>query len=227
MYFLDPTLLMLIPGLLLAWWAQHKVNTAFRQYSQLASERGLTGYQVARDILANNGITDVQVEAVGGDLTDHYSPREKRLRLSQSVYGSSSIAAIGVAAHEAGHAIQHHKGWIPIKMRNAIVPVVNIGSYLAWPLFMIGFFMGAGGQLLIQIGIYAFSAVVLFHLVTLPVEFDASRRALAVIRQSGYLSGEEYQGAKSVLQAAAMTYVASALMAILNLLRMLFLSNRR
>lgn len=220
-------MLLLIPALLLAWWAQRKVNTTFKQYSDVGNARNLTGSMVAREILANNGITDVEVEQVAGDLTDHYSPREKKLRLSQSVYNSTSVAAIGVAAHEAGHAIQYKKGWLPIRLRNTIVPVVNIGSYLAWPLFILGMFIGAGGHLLIQIGIWAFSAVVVFHLVTLPVEFDASRRALAVIKTSSYLNPEEYDGAKRVLQAAAMTYIAAALMAILNLVRMLFLSNRR
>ncbi len=227
MFYMDWTMALLVPGLILAFWAQSRVTRTFKQYSAEPNQRGITGAQVARDILANNGISDVEVETIAGDLTDHYSPTEKKLRLSQSVYGSTSIAAIGVAAHEAGHAIQHHRGWFPIKARNAVVPVFRIGSYLAWPLFFLGWFMGSGGLLLMQIGIIAFSAVILFHIVTLPVEFDASRRALAVIKSSSYLDPGEYIGAKKVLQAAAMTYVASALMAILNLVRMLILSNRR
>ena len=226
MFYWDWTFFLLIPGLILSIWAQRKVNSTFKTYSQVMAVSGVSAAEVAEDILRSNGIHDVSVEQIGGQLTDHYDPRDKVLRLSRPVYGSASIAAIGVAAHEAGHAIQHARGWFPIKIRNSIVPVVNISSNLAIPLFFIGLLMGSAGKLLMQIGIIAFAAVVIFHLVTLPVELDASRRALVIIKRAGYLSVGEQQGARRVLSAAAMTYVAGALMALLNLIRMILLSSR-
>ena len=226
MFYWDWTFFLLIPGLILSIWAQHNVSSTFKTYSRITASSGITASEVAEDILRTNGIRNVRVERIAGELTDHYDPRAGVLRLSQPVYGSSSIAAIGVAAHEAGHAIQHARGWIPIKLRNSIVPVVNISSNLAIPLFFIGLLMGSAGKLLMQIGIIAFAAVVVFHLVTLPVELDASNRALVIIRQSGYLDPSEQRGARKVLRAAAMTYVAGALMALLNLIRMILLSSR-
>ena len=226
MFYWDWTFFLLIPGLILSIWAQRKVNSTFKAYSQVMAVSGISAAEVAEDILRSNGIHDVSVEQIGGQLTDHYDPRDKVLRLSRPVYGSTSIAAIGVAAHEAGHAIQHARGWFPIKIRNSIVPVVNISSNLAIPLFFIGLLMGSAGKLLMQIGIIAFAAVVVFHLVTLPVELDASRRALVIIKRTGYLNVGEQQGARRVLSAAAMTYVAGALMALLNLIRMILLSSR-
>ena len=185
----------------------------------------MTAEQAARTILDRAGISQVKIERVGGNLTDHYDPRSKVLRLSETVYGSESVAAIGVAAHECGHAIQDDVGYVPIKIRGAIVPVVSLGSALCWPLFLIGLLMGAPG--LVNAGIILFSLVVAFQLVTLPVEFNASGRALRILDGAGILAGNELQGAGKVLRAAALTYVASALSSILQLLRLVLLSGRR
>ncbi len=224
MYYYDPTYLLLIPGLLLALYAQFKVNSTFNRYKQVRSSARMTGAQIARAILDSNGCRDVAIERVAGSLTDHYDPRDNVLRLSGEVYGSSSIAALGVAAHEAGHAIQDAQDYKPLRMRANLVPVANIGSNAAIPLFMLGLI--AGWQPLTKIGILCFAFSVLFYLVTLPVEFNASNRAVSVL-ESGYLPAEEVKGVKAVLGAAALTYVAAALQAVLQLLRLVLIARGR
>ncbi len=214
-----------LPALILAMWAQGRVSSTYSKYGNVLSMRGITGAEVARRILSLNGVIDVTVERVSGHLTDHFDPRTKVIRLSDSVYDSTSVAALGVAAHETGHALQHDQGYIPIKLRNSVLPVANIGSYAAFPLVLFGLLFQNG--IMIDIGIILFSAVVAFQLVTLPVEFNASKRALNVLDNQGILEGEELTGAKKVLNAAAMTYVAASAVAIANLLRLLALSNRR
>ena len=223
-YYYDPTYFLLIPGILLALFAQFKVSSAFNHWKQVASRSGMTGAQMARQILDSNGCRDVKIEYVNGSLTDHYDPISGVLRLSSEVYGSRSIAALGVAAHEAGHAIQDAQDYAPMRIRANLVPVANIGSQAAVPLFMLGLIMS--WEPLLKIGIFAFAFSVLFYLVTLPVEFNASSRAVAV-RSSGYLAEDEVRGVKAVLSAAALTYVASALQAILQLQRLVLLANRR
>ncbi len=220
-FFFDPTMMLLIPALILAMWAQFRVKSVFAQYSQVGSRRGTTAASAARALLDRFGLSQVPVERVSGSLTDHYDPRDKTLSLSDSVYGSTSIAAIGVAAHEVGHAIQDSLNYSPLKVRNAIVPVVGIGSTLAFPLFFIGILMR--GELLMNLGIVLFLGVIVFHLVTLPVEFDASSRALRVLADTGILTADEIGGARSVLKAAAWTYVAATVMAFAQLIRLLFL----
>ena len=226
MFFWDPTMILLLPAIAFALWAQFKVKSSFKKYSKIYASSNFTGAQVARKILDSYGLQEVRVEATPGELTDHYDPRDKTLRLSEPVYGSPSLAAIGVAAHEAGHAVQHAKNYSPLALRSAIVPVAQIGNYASWPLLIIGLMLGnnAMGQLFVELGVLIFSGVVVFQLVTLPVEFNASSRALAVLTQGGYLEGDELTGAKRVLSAAAMTYVAAALMGILQLLRLLIMS---
>lgn len=223
--YMDWTMLIVLPGLLLAMLAQFKVNGAFRKYSQMRSRSGLTGAEVARRMLDQAGLGSVRVELVRGRLTDHYDPREQVLRLSDEVYASGSIAALGVAAHECGHALQHGEGYAPLGMRSAIVPIVGIGSNLSWPLFLLGLVFSWDPLMLAGIGLFALTVV--FTLVTLPVEFNASSRALAALEGGGYLGGEELLGARKVLNAAALTYVASALSAILQLVRLLVLSGNR
>ncbi|MDR1621322.1 MAG: zinc metallopeptidase [Synergistaceae bacterium] len=223
-YLFTSTMLLLLPAVLLAGWAQLRVKSAFEQYSRVGTRQGVTADRVARMLLDRFGLTDVPVKRVAGQLTDHYDPRRKTLSLSDSVYGSASIAAIGVAAHEVGHAIQDGTGYAPLAIRNNIVPVVNIGSAMAMPLFFLGFFFGPG---LMDIGILLFLGVVIFHLITLPVEFDASSRAVAVLGQTGALGSDELRGARSVLNAAAWTYVAATLMAVMQLVRLLALRNSR
>ena len=225
-YYADPTWIIILPALILTLWAQFKVNSTFNKYSGVRSMRGMTGADVARRILDLNGLRDVQVVHTPGNLTDHYDPRTNVVRLSDSVYGSSSVAAIGVAAHEVGHAVQHATGYAPIKARNAIVPVVNLCSLLAVPLFIMGLIFSST-TFLMDIGIWLFAASVLFHVITLPVEINASRRAIATLDSNYILEGEEIKGAKRVLSAAAMTYVASAAMAVLQLLRLILVRNRR
>ena len=222
---MDPTFFLLIPGLLLAAYAQMKVKTAFGKFSTVHASRGVSADAVSRMLLDRFGLQTVEVERVSGQLTDHYDPRAKVLRLSDSVGGSSSIAAIGVAAHEVGHAVQDKEGYAPLKFRNAFVPVANIGSMSAFPLFFIGLLMSA--KPLIDIGIVLFLSVVAFHLVTLPVEFDASSRALRLLGGTGMLTQGEIKGAKSVLDAAALTYVAATVVALMNLLRLLILARGR
>ena len=227
MYF-DPTYLLVIVGVVISLLAQARVKSTFSKYSKVRNTRGLTGAEAAQKVLNGAGIYDVRIERVSGNLTDHYDPRSKVLRLSDSVYGSATVAAVGVAAHECGHAIQHAKGYGPLKFRSVLVPVANFGAQIAWPLILIGLFIRSeSASLIINIGILAFSAAVLFQLVTLPVEFNASRRAIRVIADTGMMQGEEIKGAKKVLSAAAMTYVASAATAILQLVRILLLTQGR
>ena len=227
MYF-DPTYWLVIIGAVLCIVAQFRVSATFARYQKIRSGSGMTGAQAAQRILALSGINDVRVERIGGKLTDHYDPSSKVLRLSDSTYASTSIAAIGVAAHECGHALQHNKGYAPLQIRTALVPAANIGSKLGLPIILLGVLFGMN-QLFIQIGIWVFALAVLFQLVTLPVEFNASSRAVAKIEQYGLLGAEENRGVKKVLTAAAMTYVAAAASAILQLLRLvlLFGGNRR
>ncbi len=213
-----------LPALLLAMWAQFRVTSTFNRYNKVTTSRGLTGREAARKILDANGLQHVKIEHIGGSLTDHYDPKANVIRLSDSVYSSNSVGAVGVAAHEAGHAVQHSEGYVPIKVRNSIVPAANIGSYLAFPLALLGIIMA--NDLFINAGIILFSAVVLFQLVTLPVEFNASKRAVAVLGTDGMLSRQEVHGVRKVLSAAAMTYVAAAATAIMNLVRLLVLANR-
>lgn len=223
-------LILMIPVLILSMWASTRVKTTFNKYSAVASRRGLTGREAAEAVLRQNGVTGVRISQTKGNLTDHFDPRTNEIRLSESVYGSTSVAAIGVAAHEAGHAVQHAQGYFPIKLRNAIVPVTNIGSRLAMPLFLIGLVMSYYGEQYLSVayaGIICFSACVLFHLVTLPTEFNASRRAVTAIEGS-VLDVEETAGAKKVLSAAAMTYVAAMATALVQLLRLIMIvGNRR
>ena len=224
-FIFDPTFLILIPALILAVWAQAKVKSAFQRYSAVNARRGVTARDAVRTILDSNGLNTVAVERTQGALTDHYDPRSKILRLSESVYSSPSIAAIGVAAHEAGHAIQDAKGYTPLRLRNAFVPVASLGSSLALPLFFIGFLFGT--PMLMDAGIIFFSAVLVFHLVTLPVELDASRRALGILSESGLLASDEIGGARAVLNAAALTYVAATLMSALQIVRLFLLRGMR
>lgn len=220
--FFDPTMIILIPGIIFALYAQTKVKSTFARYSRVASSSGLTGADVAERLLRSNGIHDVRVERIGNTLGDHYDPRQKVLRLSPEVYGRNTLAALGVAAHEAGHAIQHNAGYFPLQLRASLVPVAQIGSTLAFPLLFIGILFAS--PLMMNIGIYTFAGVVLFQLVTLPVEFNASNRAIALLEGGGFVSHSEAGHAKKVLDAAALTYLAGALAAVLSLVRLLLLS---
>ncbi len=203
-------LIFLLPAMILGFWAQMKVKGTFSKYSMISNSRGMTGAQAARMILDRNGLSYVRIEHIAGELTDHYDPRDNVIRLSSSVYNSTSIGAVGVAAHEAGHAVQHAEGYAPIKVRNAIIPVCNLGSRIGPIMIIAGcLFAGTFGRNLIVYGIMLFSLVALFQMLTLPVEFNASGRALSVIRESGIFDEEDYRGAKKVLSAAAMTYVAA------------------
>ena len=219
--FYDPTMLMLIPVLLFAFWAQMHIRKAYSKFSRVKSSYGYTGARIAESILQQNGIYDVEVEAVAGNLSDHYDPRTKTVRLSENNFKSNSLAAIAVAAHEVGHAIQHKRAYAPLILRHSILPVTNLVSFAAFPLFIIGMFVNS--PMLMDVGILFFAAVVLFHLVTLPVEFNASSRALVALRNNGYLKETEIDGGRKVLNAAALTYVAAAAMALVNLLRLLIL----
>lgn len=207
--------------------AQAKVSGTFNKFSKVRNRRGLTGAQVAAQMLQNAGIYDVSVQRVAGNLTDHYDPRTKTLRLSQSVYDSTSVAALGVAAHETGHAIQHDVGYAPLALRSFFVPLANFGSHLAIPLIIIGFIFGGGGSTLVMLGILFFSLSVAFTLITLPVEFNASSRAIRLLVDDGFLDTDEIGGAKKVLSAAAMTYVAAAFAAVAQLLRLVAIFGRR
>lgn len=224
-YFYDSTYILVAIGALLGMIAQAQVKSAFDKYRKVYSGQAITSQQVAEMILQQAGIYDVRIERISGDLTDHYSPTEKVLRLSDSVYNSTSVAAIGVAAHECGHAIQHAQDYTPIRLRSAIVPVVNIGSKLSWPIIVLG--LAIGMTPLAQVGIILFSLIVIFQVLTLPVEFNASGRALKILRDSAYLSTEELKGAKKVLSAAAMTYVAAMVSSVLQLLRLVMIVGRR
>lgn len=221
----DPTWILLLPAILLAGYAQWKVSSAFNRFSQVSTAAGRTGAAVAAEILRRRGIPNVQIEEVDGMLSDHYDPRSKTLRLSPAVYESTSVSAVGVAAHECGHALQDKEGYAPLALRSAIVPVANIGTSAAWILFLIGLLTQRGT--LMDLGILLFLGYVLFALVTLPVEFDASRRAVAVLQGEGLVMPGEAEGVKTVLNAAALTYVAAAAMAVLQLARLLLIRNMR
>lgn len=225
--FFDPTYILIIIGAVISMWASMKVNTTYQKYSTVRSASGITGAEAAARILRSQGLHGVQIEHVHGNLTDHYDPRSKVLRLSDAVYNSTSVAAIGVAAHECGHAIQDQQEYTPLRLRSAIVPVAQFGSYACWLFIAGGVFFGFN-EFLINLGILLFSLSVIFQLVTLPVEFDASKRALAILGDTGILGEQELKGSKKVLSAAALTYVAAAAAAILSLLRLLILfGNRR
>lgn len=225
-YYFDPTYILVVIGLVLCLGASWMVKATYKKYSEVYPMRHMTGAEVAQRILQSAGINDVRIEQVDGDLTDHYDPRAKVLRLSQLNYNTSSVAAIGVAAHEAGHAVQHNVGYFPLKFRNAILPAANLGSQLGVPLVIIGLIFSFGDTL-INIGILLFAFAVLFQVVTLPVEFNASKRAVKMLENQGILYGEELAGCKKVLSAAAMTYVAAAASSALQLLRLVLLSGRR
>ncbi|SNX55595.1 zinc metallopeptidase [Thermoanaerobacterium sp. RBIITD] len=224
-WFYDPTYILLIPALLLAMYAQYKVQSTFSRYTNVRNRYGYRAFEVARRLLNEAGLYDVNIEMIPGNLTDHYDPKSRVLRLSESVYGSDSMAAIGVAAHETGHAIQHSTGYIPLMLRNTIVPIANFGTTISWPLLIIGFIFGF--TQLIDIGIILFSAVVLFQIITLPVEINASRRALALLESNGLFMRDEIYPAKQVLKAAALTYVAAAFVSIMQLIRLFILRDRR
>lgn len=227
-YYYDPTYSLVLIGLLLCLAASARVRSIYAKYGRVRSRSGLTGREAAERILRSAGIYDVRIEHVSGNLTDHFDPGNRVLRLSDATYQSASVAAVGVAAHECGHAIQHSRGYAPLKIRSAIVPVANFGSAIAWPLILLGLlFNSRSSYLLIQIGILAFSFAVLFQLVTLPVEFNASRRAVQILGESGMLLPDELSMTKKVLRAAALTYVAGAASAILQLLRIILLTGGR
>lgn len=225
MFYWDPTYYLVLVGAVIALIASSNVSRTFHKFSHTPNARRLTAEDAAANILRLSGITDVHIERIRGNLTDHYSPNEKVLRLSDRVYGQTSVAALGVAAHECGHAIQHHTQYLPLKLRSLSVPAANFGSTLAWPLILIGILMGSTG--LARAGVFLFSFVVLFQLITLPVEFNASRRAMAILQDANILSGEELTGARKVLSAAAMTYVAAVASSLLQLIRLLLLTRRR
>ena len=227
-YYWDPTYILVVIGAVICMIASARVKGTFNKYSQLRSMSGMIGAQVAHRVLQAAGIYDVQVRHVSGSLTDHYDPRTKTVNLSDPVYNATSVAALGVAAHECGHAIQHAKSYAPLSIRSALVPIANFGSMLAWPVILIGLlFNTRSSGLIIDIGILLFSAAVLFQLVTLPVEFDASRRALVMLRTQGILADDELKYTRRVLKSAALTYVASAAAAILQLLRIILITNGR
>ena len=223
----DPTIILVLIGAVISGIASMNVQRTYNKYSKIRNYRGLTSNQVAEHILHAAGIYDVRIERIRGNLTDHYSPNEKVLRLSDAVYGQTSVAALGVAAHECGHAIQHQQGYAPLKLRSASVPLANIGSWISWPIILIGLLIGYTP--LAEVGVFLFTFVVVFQLITLPVEFDASARALRILEQDHILEGEEHVGATKVLKAAAMTYVAALFATILQLLRLVLLvsGNRR
>jgi len=227
MFYFDPTYILVLIGVMLSLAASSKVNSTYSRYARVGARCGMTGAEAARQLLNSQGIYDVTIRRVPGHLSDHYDPRTRTVNLSDSVYGATSIAAIGVAAHECGHAIQDADSYAPLKIRGALVPVANFGATLSWPLIILGLFMGSG-SVLIQIGILMFSLSVLFQLVTLPVEFNASSRAVRLLDENGILVGQEVGQTRQVLSAAALTYVAAAAASILQLLRLMILfGNRR
>lgn len=227
-FYFDPTYILVVIGALICFAASAKVKSTFNRYNRVRSMSGMTGAQAAERILNSAGIYDVTIQHISGNLTDHYDPRNKVLSLSDSTYSSTSVAAVGVAAHECGHAIQHQTNYVPLNLRSAIVPIANFGSTIAWPLILIGlFFTSQTGAFLIDLGIICFSMAVLFQLITLPVEFNASNRAVKILESTGILGYEELQGTKKVLGAAALTYVAGAASAILQLLRLIILFGGR
>ena len=225
MFYWDWTMIFVIPGLLLGLWAQMRVSSAFKKYSAVHAHNGMSAEEVARSMLNRSGCGEVSVRTVSGTLTDHYDPRNNTLRLSDGVYGSTSVAAIGVAAHECGHAMQQHEGYAPLKLRSALVPVVNLGSNLYFPIFLLGLVFS--WEPLLYVGIACFALTLVFALVTLPVEFNASGRALSVLEEQGYLSRDEMDGARAVLNAAALTYVAAAISSLLQLVRLLIIARDR
>lgn len=233
-YYYDPTYILVLIGALLCIFASSRVNSTYAKYAKIRSRRGMTGAEAAQRILQMSGINDVEIQHVTGDLTDHYDPSKKVMRLSDSVYGSNSVAAIGVAAHECGHALQHKEGYLPLKIRSALVPAANIGSKLGLPLVILGLILGVGFELpgggyfsLAQIGIWVFAIAVLFQVVTLPVEFNASGRAIKLLGNYGIMNEDEVDDCKRVLGAAALTYVAAAASSILQLLRLVLLTGNR
>ena len=227
-YYYDPTYILVLIGAVLSLWASATVKSTYNKYSRVYSYSGLTGAQAAAQILRQAGIYEVRIEHVSGNLTDHYDPKARVLRLSDSVYGSNSVAAIGVAAHECGHAIQDQEDYVPLRFRSAFVPVANLGTQVAFPILLLGVFLGSS-HFLIQVGLLCFFFGVLFQLITLPVEFNASGRAVRILRETGMMSDDELSKTKKVLSAAAMTYVAAAAASILSMLRLIILfgGNRR
>jgi uncharacterized protein len=225
-FMFDSTMVILIPAILFTLYAQSKVKSSFAKYLRVRASRGYTGLQVARSLLDQNGLHDIPIELAQGHLGDHYDPRNRVLRLSTDVYQGESIASVSVAAHEVGHAIQHAKGYVPLSFRNMIFPIARFGSSAAWYFILIGLFMPALGSLL-DIGIILFATSVLFQLITLPVEFNASSRALQLLQSNGFIMGEEISGAKRVLRAAALTYVAAMASGVAQLIRLLLIRNRR
>lgn len=223
----DPTMILVLIGVFLSLGASAKVNSTYARFSRVRSMTGMTGAEAARQLLNSQGIYDVQIRQVAGSLTDHYDPRTKIVNLSESVYGSTSVAAIGVAAHECGHAMQDASEYVPLRLRGSMVPVVNIGAQLSWPMILIGVLVGGMGSPIVSLGILLFSLSVLFQLVTLPVEFNASARAVRLLDSTGILRGEEVGYTKQVLGAAALTYVAAAAGSILQLLRLIILFGGR
>ncbi|MCL2840785.1 MAG: zinc metallopeptidase [Defluviitaleaceae bacterium] len=217
-------IILVLPAIIFAAWAQYRVSSSFKKYSQMPTSNGLTGAQAAKDVLQQAGVTGVTIERIAGDLTDHYDPHTATIRLSESVYDKANVAAVGVAAHEAGHAIQHAEGYSPMKIRSAIIPVTNFGSRFAVPLVIAGFVLGIMG--LVHIGIILFGAVVFFQLVTLPVEFNASNRAIATLDGYAMLTVPEVEGAKRVLSAAALTYVGALAISLAQLIRLILLRRR-
>ena len=224
-FFYDPTWWLIIAGMLICLLASGNVSATYRRYSKIENRRGMTAAEAAERILHGAGIQDICIERIEGELTDHYDPKNKVIRLSESVYYSASVAAIGVAAHECGHVIQHYRGYIPIRIRNAIVPVVNFGSNLSWPLILLGVLFGLTN--LVDIGIVLFSTVLVFQIITLPVELNASKRAIRIISDDGILYGDEIKGARKVLNAAALTYIAGVISTALQVLRLFLLFGRR
>ena len=224
-YYFDPTYVLVIIAFLLTLFASMGVKSTFSKYNDVRSSRGITAASAARQILDANGLQNIRIEHVSGDLTDHYSPNENVIRLSDSTYNSTSVAAIGVAAHECGHAVQHQVGYVPIKIRNGIVPIVNVCNMLSMPIFIIGLILGLGR--LAMVGAILFGAVLVFQLVTLPTEINASRRAMKTLESMYLLEGDELTGARKTLTAAAMTYVAAVASTALQFLRLVLLENRR
>lgn len=228
MFFWDYTFFFLIPPLLLALYAQNKVRATYKRFSQKLSTSRISGAEMAKQILRSSGVSGVKIEKATGRLSDHYDPRKKIIRLSEGVYQSPSLAALGIAAHETGHALQHHSGYFPLQIRNTIYPVATLGSSLAFPLFFAGFlFSRQGPSILMDIGILLFAAAVVFSVFTLPVEFNASSRALTLLREGEFLKKDELAGARQVLSAAALTYVAATAMAAMQLLRLFLLRGSR
>ena len=233
LYYFDPTYILVIIGLIISVWAQITVQSTFDKYSRVRLSRGITGADAARQVLSYGKVNDVSLKPIRGSMTDHYDPRDNSISLSETVIDASTAAAIGVAAHEAGHALQHAEGYGPIKLRMAIIPVCNFASGLAMPLFLLGILFSSWnpetsfGLLMMQAGIMAFSVAVFFQVITLPVEFNASRRAMKALEATGYYTDEELDGARRVLRAAAMTYVAALAVSLLQILRLVILSNNR